>query len=128
MDDIIKQACCDLRKNMTVAEKLLWEKIRSNKIWIKIYRQKAIFVKNEDSWFSRWIIADFYSPENNLVIEIDWSIHKLKEIYKLDREKEKLLKNRWYNIVRFTNQEVTENINEVIAKIQTQSLPWIPTL
>lgn len=71
MDDVIKQACRDLRKNMTESEKLLWEKIRSNKIGIKIYRQKAIFVKNEDSGFSRWIIADFYSPDNKIVIEID---------------------------------------------------------
>jgi len=128
MDDIIKQACRDLRKNMTESEKLLWEKIRSNKIWIKIYRQKAIFVKNEDSWFSRWIIADFYAPDNKLVIEIDWNIHKQKEIYELDREKEKLLENRWYTVIRFTNQEVKKNIDSVIAKIQTQSLPWIPTL
>ncbi len=121
MDDTIKIACRDLRKNMTESEKLLWHEIRSNKIWIKVYRQKAIFVKNEDSGFSRWIIADFYSPDNKLVIEIDWSIHKLKEIYELDREKEKLLKLRWYKIIRFTNQEVIENIDRVIAKIQTQS-------
>lgn len=124
MDDIIKQACRELRKNMTDAEKLLWEKIRSNKIWIKIYRQKAIFVKNEDSWFSRWIIADFYAPDNKLVIEIDWNVHKLKEVYQLDREKEKLLENRWYTVIRFTNIEVKENIDSVIAKIQTQSLSW----
>jgi len=105
MNDIIKQACRDLRKNMTEAEKILWKRIRSNKIWIKVYRQKAIFVKNEDSWFSRWIIADFYSPDNKLVIEIDWNIHKLKQIYELDREKEKLLENRWYTVIRFTNQD-----------------------
>lgn len=124
MDDIIKQACRELRKNMTDAEKILWKKIRSNKIWIKIYRQKAIFVKNEDSWFSRWIIADFYAPDNKLVIEIDWSVHKLKEVYQLDREKEKLLENRWYTVIRFTNIEVKENIESVIAKIQIQSLSW----
>jgi len=105
---------------MTESEKLLWEEIRSNKIWIKIYRQKAIFVKNEDSWFSRWIIADFYSPDNKLVIEIDWSVHKLKEIYELDREKERLLEERWYKVIRFSNKEVTENIDTVIAKIQIQ--------
>lgn len=117
MDDIIKQACRDLRKNMTISEKLLWEKVRSDRIWIKIYRQKAIFVKNEDSWFSRWIIADFYSPEKKLVIEVDWLVHKQKEVYQLDREKEKLLKNRWYTVLRFTNEEVIQDIDIVISKI-----------
>jgi very-short-patch-repair endonuclease len=32
MDDIIKQACRDLRKNMTSPEKLLWEELKISKL------------------------------------------------------------------------------------------------
>ena len=126
MDDLIKYACRNLRRNMTPAEILFWNTTRRNKIGIKIYRQKAIFVQKEDSWLDRWIIADFYSPEHKLVIEVDGWIHKQKEIYELDKEKEKLLKLQWYKILRFTNEEVTEDIDTVVGKIK--SLPWIPTL
>ena len=108
---------------MIEAEKLLWGRVRNGWIGVKIYRQKAIFVQNEDSWFSRWIITDFYAPEKKLVIEIDGSIHTKKEIFLLDKEKEKLLKLRWYNIIRFTNEEVIQDIDDIIAKIQIHISP-----
>lgn len=94
MDDIIKIACRKLRQNMTKSEIILWNELKADKIWKKFYRQKPIFVFKENSWLDRFIIADFYSPDNKLIIELDWSIHNLKEIYQLDLEKEKLLKNR----------------------------------
>ncbi len=117
MNDIIKIACRNLRKNMTKSEVILWNKIKSWKIWKKFYRQKPIFVFKENSWLDRYIIADFYSPENKLIIEIDWSIHNLKEIYNLDQEKEKLLQNRWFKIIRFKNEEIFNDIEWIIEKI-----------
>jgi len=43
--DIIKQAARDLRKNMTPAEKFLWEKIRRWNIQGKQFqKQKPIFL------------------------------------------------------------------------------------
>ena len=117
MEDIIKIACRNLRKNSTAAEKELWSMIRAWKIWKKFYRQKPIFVLKENSWLDRYIIADFYSPENKLIIELDWEIHSNKEIYLLDREKEKLLKNRGYQIMRFKNDEIFEDIDNVIKRI-----------
>lgn len=49
MDDIIKQACRDLRKNMTPAEQLFWNHVRNHKNILKFYRQKAIFVYKENT-------------------------------------------------------------------------------
>lgn len=117
MDDIIKIACRNLRKNMTKSEVILWDNLKTWKIWKKFYRQKPIFVFKENSWLDRYIIADFYSPENKLVIEIDWSIHEIEEIYNLDKEKEELLKNRWFKVIRFENEEVFEGIESVIERI-----------
>lgn len=115
--DIIKIASRELRKNMTNSEKLLWEKLKSWKIWKKFYRQKPIFVLKEDSWFDRYIIADFYSPENKMVIELDWSIHNLTEVYNLDIEKEKLLLKRWFKVIRFKNEEVESDVELVVERI-----------
>jgi very-short-patch-repair endonuclease len=103
---------------MTEAEKVLWEDIRKKKIlWKIFYKQKPIFVYTENNWLNRYIIPDFVNLEDKIIIEIDWSIHDLKEVYKLDKYKEKLLKNLWFTILRFTNEEVLNNKKNVIKKI-----------
>ncbi len=116
--EIITVAARNLRKNMTQSEKLLWTQLRYDKLWIRFYRQKPIYVYTENSWLDRFVIADFYSEELKLVIELDWWIHLEKVVLELDREKEKLLKNKWMNIVRFKNEEILENIWEVLEKIK----------
>lgn len=118
LPDIIKQTARDLRKKQTQAEKMLWENLR-RKIWkLKVYRQKPIFVMKEDNDFERYIISDFYFPYWKVIVEIDGDIHNSKDIYELDREKEKLLLNLWYKILRFTNAEVLYNTGIVIKKIE----------
>ena len=71
----------------------------------------------EGNSFERYIIVDFYFPCWKLIVELDWSIHEKDEIYTLDREKETLLQNLGYKIVRFTNEEVTTKLDEVIEEI-----------
>ena len=90
--DIIKIASRELRKNMTESEKNLWEEIKARKLnWLKFWRQSPTYVFTEDSWLDRYIIPDFLCSEYKLIIELDWNIHNKKEVYLLDREKEKLL-------------------------------------
>ena len=101
---------------------MLWEGVKNKKLCFRIIRQAPIYVFTEDSWRDRYIIADFYCPEKKLVIEIDWNIHDEEEIYNLDRAKEELLVLAWYNILRFTNWEVIQNINSILKKIQEYEL------
>ena len=82
--DIIKETARDLRKNMTESEVILWSFIKWNKLGAKFLRQKPIYVFTEDSGLDRFIIPDFYSFEKKIILEIDWSIHNLEEIYSLD--------------------------------------------
>lgn len=71
--DIIKEVSRKLRKNMTEAEKVLWEKLRAKRfLWKKFQRQSPIYVFTENSWLDRYIIVDFYFPELKLIIELDW--------------------------------------------------------
>ena len=115
--DVIKQAARDLRKNQTPSEELLWKLLRRKKGALKIYRQKPILVAQDSNNFNRFIIADFYFPLYKTIIEFDGSIHEKEEIYHMDREKEKLLHNLWYKILRFKNEEVLWDIDSVLSEI-----------
>ncbi|WP_151722879.1 endonuclease domain-containing protein, partial [Acinetobacter ursingii] len=56
----------DLRKNMTDAEQVLWQSIRSKQILgLQFYRQKPLLN----------FIVDFYCPAADLVIECDGGQH-----------------------------------------------------
>jgi very-short-patch-repair endonuclease len=118
--EIIKETARKLRQNMTEAEKILWEKIRAKRLWIKFYRQRPVMVMIENSMQDRYIIPDFYSPDNKIIIEIDWSIHDVEKIYLLDIKKEKLLKNKWYKVIRFRNEEIFENLKGVLEVIMRE--------
>ena len=118
--DIIKNAARDLRKNMTSTEKILWEEIRAKKLlWKKFWRQNPIYVFTEDSWLDRYVIPDFVSFQEKLIIEIDWSVHDDEDVYNLDRIKEKLLQKLWFTIIRFTNEEVINNRTSIFFIIET---------
>jgi len=116
--DVIKEASKNLRNSMTKSEVILWQYIKSWKLWVKFLRQKPIYVFSENNWLDRFLIPDFYCYEKKLIIEIDWSIHNLEEILNLDIEKEKLLNNLWYRVIRIKNEEINNNIKTVLLKIK----------
>ena len=63
-----------LRRNMTGAEKRLWEELRNNKLGVK-FRRQTPFIFGEHRY-----IADFCCYKLKLIIEIDGGIHDLDEI------------------------------------------------
>ena len=104
----IREYAKQLRKNMTPAEKLLWEKLRNRQIAnCKFRRQHPIDI----------FIADFYCPKKRLVIELDGEIHKFQKQYDINRTAE--LKNYEITVIRFSNKEVENNINDVVEKIRS---------
>ncbi len=102
---------------MTDAEKVLWEELKWKKLWVKFLRQKPIFLYEEQPWFPRYIIPDFCSLEHKIIIEVDGSIHRKQEVYMLDREKEKLLQQKNFIIIRIENSEIFKNIDTVLENI-----------
>jgi imidazole glycerol-phosphate synthase subunit HisF len=116
--EIIKIAARNLRNNMRKAEVELWSHIKNKSIWARFMRQKPIYVYTENSWHNRFIIADFYCAEKQIVIELDWGIHLQKEVLQLDQEKEDLLENKEIKVLRFENEEIFNNIKWVLEKIK----------
>jgi len=101
-----------LRDNMTDAEKLLWEKLEDNKLkGLKFRRQHPIHI----------YIVDFYCHKLKLIIEIDGGYHDSKEQKLLDAERSEILKFQELEIIRFTNDEVLENIEFVLRKIEKKT-------
>jgi len=99
-----------LRKKMTGAEKLLWERLRRKQLLgLTFRRQHPIYQ----------FIADFYCHKIKLVIEIDGSIHDIEDIRLHDKGREDEFEKFGITTMRFINEEVTENINTVIEKIKT---------
>jgi very-short-patch-repair endonuclease len=116
--NIIKETSRRLRKNMTESEIILWSFIKWGKIWVRFLRQKPVYVFTENTWLDRYVIPDFYCFERKIILEIDWNIHNLKEIYELDLYKEKLLNNIWFTIIRIKNEDIKNNVNKVIHTIK----------
>ena len=112
---ISKATCINLRKNQTDAEKLFWEKVRNkNFLSRKFYRQYPFFYdqNGQESFF----VVDFYCHSEKLIIELDGKYHQYK--LKEDQERTEILNHLKLRIVRFTNNEVINNINEVLLRVE----------
>ena len=95
-----------LRRNMTPAEFKLWGYIRNRQIMdLKFRRQEPIGC----------YIGDFVCYEKKLVIELDGSQHLDKE--KGDNKRTEELNKIGFEVLRFTNDEVMNEINAVIEEI-----------
>ena len=95
-----------LRNNLTNAEKALWRVLRGRQIsGIKFRRQHP---------FGDYIL-DFVSLEIKLTIEVDGSQHGKVTEYDVIRLKE--LQAAGFQVLRFWNNEVLQNIEAVKEKI-----------
>jgi len=61
-------------------------------------------------------IVDFCCPEAKLVVEIDGDSHYLDEgIKKNDRDRQKYIEDLGFTVLRFTNDEISKNIDGVLT-------------
>jgi len=64
----------------------------------------------------RAFVADFYCSEGRLVIEIDGSVHAVKLDY--DSLRTFLMNQKGLRLIRFTNREVKDSIDQVVRRIR----------
>ncbi|MDB5123731.1 MAG: Very-short-patch-repair endonuclease [Mucilaginibacter sp.] len=111
----ITQLCRQLCNNQTPAEKILWEEVRKRNInGEKSLRQFPIFIiqaYNRKTYY----IADFYCAKHKLVIEVDGPIHLLKKEY--DNNRDIVMKEWGFSVLRFTNDQVSGDLDNVIERI-----------
>jgi len=99
----------DLRNKITEAEGLLWEQLKSNKFHnLKFRRQHPILN----------YVVDFYCHKLKLVIEIDGGYHANKEQIEKDNQRTENLIFNELKVIRFTNSQVKDNIEDVLIGIE----------
>ncbi len=105
---VVQERAKELRKDMTPAEKILWEHLRNRQLGgFKFRRQHPMGS----------FIADFYCAECKLVIEIDGDIHISQA--EADAKRTEIIESFRYQVIRFRNAEVETNLQSVLKKILT---------
>ena len=104
-----------LRERSTEAEKVLWRKLRARQLeGYKFRRQQPI----------GHYIVDFVNFEKGIIIELDGGQHATDR--ESDTEREAWLRGEGFQIIRFWNNDVFQNLEgvlEVIRRNLTVPLP-----
>ena len=104
---LMKELQVERKKQTTPAEQVLWEQLKTKKLDVKFRRQHIV-----DEF-----IVDFICVSKGLIIEVDGKYHNTKEQQEADNLRIDILQELGYKVIRFTNEEVVGNIEEVIKKI-----------
>ncbi len=102
----LKSLARDLRKNSTLSEVILWNKIKGKRLRYQFHRQVPI-----DEY-----IVDFYCHELLLAIEIDGSSHDYN--FEYDDQRQKKLEFLGIEIVRFLDKDVKHGLNDVLRILE----------
>lgn len=94
---------------MTQAELRLWEQLKGKRVFgIRFRAQHPLNI----------FIADFYCHPIKLVIEVDGGIHYTREQQEYDIGRTGELNYRGIEVIRFTNEEIENKIDKVMASIR----------
>ena len=104
------QRAKELRRDMTPAEKILWQELRANKLGVHFRRQQV----------TAGFIVDFYCYKAGLVIEVDGDIHDLQQ--EEDARREKVLREMRLRVVRFGNDEVVRDASRSVVMEKIRQL------
>ena len=102
-----------LRKRLTDAEKLLWRHLRGKQLGgFKFRRQEPIGN----------YVADFVCYEKRIIVEVDGSQHCSEK----DHERDRWFEGQGFKVLRFWNNDVLNNIQEVLEVIRRYCLSHPP--
>ncbi len=112
---LLKEFAFKNRNEPTQAEIALWEILKSKQLSGFKFRRQHIIGN---------YITDLVCLDSRLIIEIDGLIHQFEENKESDEIRTQWLQKQGFKVIRFTNDEVIENITEVtdtiINELKTQ--------
>ncbi len=98
-----------LRNNATSAEAILWRVLKGKQVeGLKFRRQFGIGP----------YVIDFYCPKIRLGIELDGGVHKTSYTHEYDEMRSRFLAENGIRVLRFENEEVYNNVEEIIEAIR----------
>ncbi len=98
----------NLRNLPTMAELVLWQKLKQSQLGHKFRRQQSI----------GYYIVDFYCPEVKIVVEIDGSIHGERDRPEKDTQRQQWLEEQGFTILRYRNDQIKYEIDPVLQDIK----------
>jgi|SRR5690554_4321959 very-short-patch-repair endonuclease len=105
----LKDLARKLRNDSTKSEIKLWMELKGKQIYgYDFQRQKPLLN----------YIVDFYCNELELVIELDGYSHQFEEVVIKDEYKEAELKKYGLTILRFDDDEIMKDMNNVLKTIE----------
>jgi len=96
-----------LRRQMTLPEVLLWERLRGSKTGAKFRRQHPIGI----------YVADFYCASTRLVVEIDGIAHDMGTNPARDEARDHFLAQGGYTVLRIPAVDVLKDLDRVVEMI-----------
>ena len=115
--ELLKDNARSNRKNMTEAESVFWSLVKGGLLGQRCLRQHIIGD----------YIVDFLFRKSKVVVEIDGGCHFTEEQQKDDVMRTDWLEHQGYKVVRFTNEKVlcdTDNmINELKRRLDPSNSP-----
>ncbi len=103
---LMKERARRMRNAPTPAEARLWRRLRGSQLGgCRFSRQVVIEA----------FIVDFYCKSRKLVVEVDGAVHEEQKTYDLYRDY--ILKEKGCHVLRFTNEAVMMQINDVLDEI-----------
>ena len=105
---LLKEFARENRAKPTEAEKVLWRELRGSQLGVPFRRQHIIGE----------YIADFVSLPAKIIIELDGRYHSLPEQQISDEERTQWLLQHGFKVIRFTNEQVLCDIDNVLLTIK----------
>lgn len=105
----LKKRAAEMRANPTEAENILWNALSEQKLGYKIRRQHIV---------SQYIL-DFAYLDCRLAIELDGEYHNTEDQQYDDAVRTRNLESLGWHVLRFTNEQIFNNIDAVLAKIKS---------
>ena len=103
-----------LRSNAPTAETVLWSKLRKKHIHgYKFRRQYSVGP----------YVIDFYCPALKLAVEIHGDSHFLADADTQDKQRQDYIESFGIQFLRFTNEQVYRNLDDVLETIATKTQP-----
>ena len=106
----LKQFRKILRHNLTPSEAFLWKHLKSRQLEGRRFT-KQHSINN----FS----VDFYCAKERLIIELDGEVHNNPEALAYDQLRTKQLTTLGYNVIRFENKMVFDNLASLLSEIKS---------
>jgi len=107
----LKKFAKEMRKEPTEAENKLWVYLNDDKLGVRFRRQHVV----------KSFVVDFVSIKNSLIVEVDGEIHN--ELKERDRQRTEIFEEMGFTVLRFTNEQVLNNIDSVITEIKEALAP-----